>query len=209
MQTTNPPPPTKVPTNDLAVYPFVVRAVNHQIEFGIARNLRHSGRVLEIGSGQGQYAGHIVGAHFLFDPCNSRWSEGASPHFRCRIEDFRNENSQPGFDVIFGVASFGYVRDLTTAFHVCHDCLSPSGTLLIFDYQPETGRKLADRDPGQYTVLDFNQLAGLLKAAGFQNVRDISFRAWNWGPTDLAKRLAFALGIGAGTWLIVKAVKGK
>lgn len=173
-----------------AVYPFIVREIN--------RRVAPSSRVLDLGCGAMQYREHVRANYEGLDPGDSRWPARSAPDWPLAVEDA----SLPAdsFDLIFAVASLGYVRDLSSALAKCRHALAPRGVFLVFDYE----RRVSQRHPNRPHHFDAGELRRALEDAAF-SARDISSCSWGWGPFDLMKRF-YARTAGAhGTWVVLEA----
>ena len=114
-----------------ATYPHVV---------DILRRHNHtSGVTIEIGCGGNQYAQFLQGEHIATDLPAIRY-KGIPPTVFCdgRQLPFKEDCA----DLVYMVAVLHTVPDANVILAECHRVLRPGGTLLVFDYNHATTRRL-------------------------------------------------------------------
>lgn len=154
-----------------AVYPFVVSMVAEEIE-----GKDEKARVLEVGCGPAQYEPHFAARYEGLDIVRHPNARPAVHHL-ASAESIPTEDAR--FDVVFGVACFYLMRNISKALAECHRVLRPGASLIIFDYQPHVLKRLAESSPGvHHHVWNASQLRQELIGAGFTatHIRD---RSWD------------------------------
>ena len=92
------------------------------------------------------------------------------PHMQAvLLDDSATMNGQP-FDMVYSLMTLHHVPDVNSALMRFHDWLDDGGQLCIADLDAEDG-SFHDHDPSVHNGFERAQLAGMVAAAGFDNIR--------------------------------------
>ena len=92
------------------------------------------------------------------------------PHMQAvLLDDSATMNGQP-FDMVYSLMTLHHVPDVNVALRRFHDWLGDGGQLCIADLDAEDG-SFHDHDPSVHNGFERAQLAGMVAAAGFDNIR--------------------------------------
>ena len=156
--------------NEGQVYPHVVEWLDSYV-----RRVRPQ-RVLEAGSGAGQYARYVSADAYVSFDIPQTWYEmqrRPSVYATADVLPFRSAS----FDLVFCVFAFDYFPNPQEVMREVCRCLTPGGVFLVFTYDEPTlemiHAKCAALPPGPATmghhVFDRAKLFGFAAAAGLQS----------------------------------------
>ncbi len=162
----------------------------------------NGGRVLEIGAGAGKYS-HIFTNYIGSDLPTSEYSEGEKLELYCdaRYMPFKKDS----FDLVFGVATFYLIENISEVFDNIWQILKPEGMLLLLDYTERTQIKIRRRyfhygQEGHFSFWTLSELKRLLNHSGFGKIKKLLLYA----PIIELARFIFRR---PKRWLVVQARK--
>ena len=106
----------------------------------------------------------------MLDVLRQKIEMAGLPHMQAvLLDDSATMNGQP-FDMVYSLMTLHHVPDVNIALMRFHDWLDDGGQLCIADLDAEDG-SFHDHDPSVHNGFERAQLAGMVAAAGFDNIR--------------------------------------
>lgn len=106
----------------------------------------------------------------MLDVLRQKIEMAGLPHMQAvLLDDSATMNGQP-FDMVYSLMTLHHVPDVNVALRRFHDWLGDGGQLCIADLDAEDG-SFHDHDPSVHNGFERAQLAGMVAAAGFDNIR--------------------------------------
>lgn len=106
----------------------------------------------------------------MLDVLRQKIEMAGLPHMQAvLLDDSATMNGQP-FDMVYSLMTLHHVPDVNVALRRFHDWLDDGGQLCIADLDAEDG-SFHDHDPSVHNGFERAQLAGMVAAAGFDNIR--------------------------------------
>ena len=106
----------------------------------------------------------------MLDVLRQKIEMAGLPHMQAvLLDDSATMNGQP-FDMVYSLMTLHHVPDVNVALRRFHDWLGDGGQLCIADLDAEDGA-FHDYDPSVHNGFERAQLAGMVAAAGFDNIR--------------------------------------
>ena len=106
----------------------------------------------------------------MLDVLRQKIEMAGLPHMQAvLLDDSATMNGQP-FDMVYSLMTLHHVTDVNVALRRFHDWLGDGGQLCIADLDVEDG-SFHDHDPSVHNGFERVQLAGMVAAAGFDNIR--------------------------------------
>ena len=106
----------------------------------------------------------------MLDVLRQKIEMAGLPHMQAvLLDDSATMNGQP-FDMVYSLMTLHHVPDVNVALRRFHDWLDDGGQLCIADLDAEDG-SFHDHDPSVHNGFERVQLAGMVAAAGFDNIR--------------------------------------
>ena len=106
----------------------------------------------------------------MLDVLRQKIEMAGLPHMQAvLLDDSATMNGQP-FDMVYSLMTLHHVPDVNIALMRFHDWLDDGGQLCIADLDAEDG-SFHDHDPSVHNGFERVQLAGMVAAAGFDNIR--------------------------------------